>query len=297
MVTRRELLGGIAATLAAAVGGFARADSRFDIEALEAAAGGRIGAAVCDADGTVLAGYRRDERFGMCSTFKLPLAALILRAIDDKALAAERRIPITEDDLVPYAPVTSKRVGSEGMTVVELAAAAQRTSDNVAANLLLRLLGGPAAFTRRLRSLGDGVTRLDRYEPDMNLVAPGDVRDTTSPAAMARTVARMIDDSYLSPERRAQLETWMLETRTGLSRLRAGLDPDWRVGNKTGTGIAATMPNRTNDVACIWFGDGQRFVVSAYVEADGHYDRIRDEDEAVLARIGALATQRIDSSS
>lgn len=295
MPTRRQVLESVAATLIVSVGGSARAESRFDVEALEAEAGGRIGAAICDGDGDLVAGYRHDERFGMCSTFKLPLAALILKAIDDGVLDAARRIPITDDDIVPYAPVTSEHVGSEGLTVVELAAAAQRTSDNVAANLLLRLLGGPEAFTRSLRSLGDDVTRLDRYEPDMNLVAPGDVRDTTSPAAMARTVGRIVDESFLSPDRREQLETWMVETRTGLSRLRAGLNPDWRTGNKTGTGIAALMPNRTNDVACIWLRDGRRFVVSAYVEADRHYERFRREDEAVVAEVGKLASRAIGS--
>lgn len=277
----------------AAVSRAARAGFRADVEALEAQAGGRVGAALVAADGRILAGYRADERFGMCSTFKLPLAALILKAVDDGELQADQRIPITADDLVPYAPVASKHIGPDGMSVVELAAAAQRTSDNVAANLLLRLLGGPEAFTRGLRALGDDVTRLDRYEPELNLVVPGDDRDTTSPAAMATTVARLIDESFLSSERRGQLETWMLETRTGLARLRAGLDPDWRAGNKTGTGIAAGMPNRTNDVACVWRRDGQRFVVSAYVEADGHYERIRQEDEAVVAALGRHASAMI----
>ncbi len=290
MTTRRQLLVGIAATFVAGGGRPARADFRSDVEALEAATGGRIGTAICDADGRILAGYRGDERFGMCSTFKLPLAALVLKAIEERKLAAERRIPITDDDLVPYAPVTSQHIGPDGMSVVELAAAAQRTSDNVAANLLLQLIGGPEAFTDSLRSLGDGVTRLDRYEPDMNLVAPGDVRDTTSPAAMATTVARMLDETYLSAAGRRQLETWMLETRTGRSRLRAGLDPDWKIGNKTGTAMAQIMPNRTNDVACVWFDDGRRFVVTAYVEADGHYERIRREDEATVAELGRYAS-------
>ena len=87
-----------------------------------------------------------------------------------------------------------------------------------------------------------------------------------------------------------KLKLYMIASGLGLSRLRAGLDPDWRVGNKTGTGIAAIMPNRTNDVACVWLRDGRRFVVSAYVEADGHYERIRREDEAVIAELGRRAS-------
>jgi len=65
-------------------------------------------------------------------------------------------------------------------------AAAIEHSDNTAANLLLRTVGGPAAVTAYLRALGDPVTRLDRNEPALNEAKPGDVRDTTTPSALAR---------------------------------------------------------------------------------------------------------------
>lgn len=122
----------------------------------------------------------------------------------------------------------------------------------------------------------------------MNLVKPGDVRDTTTPAAMAVTVARLLDRSYLSAASRQQLESWLVETRTGRSRLRAGLPKDWLTGDKTGTGIAPLMPNRTNDVATVWLED-RLFVVAAYAEADGHYEKMRPQDSAVLATVGELA--------
>ena len=290
-IDRRRFL----AALAALAAGGAQAGGRgfaADIEVLEQDSGGRLGVCVLDAHTGVSVAYRGDERFGMCSTFKLPLAALVLKAIDDGELAADLRIPIRETDMVFYAPVTEKYVGTEGLTVVELAEAAQKTSDNPAANLLLRRLGGPDGFTARLRKLGDEYTRLDRYETEMNLVAPGEVRDTTTPAAMAVTVARLLDESFLSAASRRQLESWLVGTRTGLSRLRAGFPAEWRAGDKTGTGIAPIMPNRTNDVATVWLDD-RLFVVAAYAEADGHYKNMRPEDSAVLAAVGERASRWI----
>jgi len=287
-IDRRRFLLGVAA-LAAGVAEARGRDFAAGVEALERDSGGRLGVCVLDAHTGVSVAHRGDERFGMCSTFKLALAALVLKAIDEGELAADLRIPIRESDMVPYAPVTEKHVGTEGLTVVELAEAAQKRSDNTAANLLLRRLGGPAGFTARLRRLGDEYTRLDRYEIEMNLVAPGEVRDTTTPAAMAVTVARLLDRSFLSAASRQQLESWLVETRTGRSRLRAGMPEHWRIGDKTGTGIAALMPNRTNDVATVWVGD-RLFVVAAYAEADGHYEKMRPEDNAVLAAIGELAS-------
>ncbi|MEO1247413.1 MAG: class A beta-lactamase [Pseudomonadota bacterium] len=291
MIDRRWVLKSLAA-LAAAGKVPSRAGTTDDIAALEQASGGRIGVGMLDAGTGAALGYRENERFGMCSTFKLPLAALILRAIDDGELQADRRIVFSEDDLVPHAPVTKPRLGGEGMTVLELAEAAQVRSDNVAANLLLKLLDGPEGLTRRLRALGDTDTRLDRYEPELNLVLPGEERDTTMPRAMARSVAALLDDQYLSARSRQRLEGWLVATRTGLNKLRAGMPGEWRVGDKTGTGIAPSMPNRSNDVATVWVA-GRLFVVAAYVEADAHYNRMRPEDARVLASIGELASQWI----
>ncbi len=233
--------------------------------------------------------HRGDERFGLCSTFKLPLAALILRESELGGLKLDTFVRYSEADMVPYAPVTTENLAEGGMTVGALAEAAQKTSDNVAANLLLRLLDGPAGFTERLRSLGDDVTRLDRFEPEMNLVPPGEVRDTTTPNAMARTVAGCVSGSVLSLESARLLRRWMEETRTGSRRLRAGLPSGIPAGDKTGTGIAPGMANKYNDVAVVWPQRQAPVVIAAYFEADGEYASIRPQDEAVLKEVGVIA--------
>ena len=267
---------------------------------LEKISGGRLGVGIWDSATGELSGHRLSERFGMCSTFKLPLAAMILREIETGKLASEQWIPYSEADMLSYAPVTRKNLAKGGMTVLALAEATQKTSDNPAANLLLKLIGGPQGFTKRLRSLGDGVTRLDRDEPMMNLVLPGDERDTTTPAAMAQTVARFFNDEmipalngeYLTVFGREKLKNWAVETKTGLKRLRAGLPPDWTVGDKTGTGIAPAkhnMANMHNDIAICWPpGRSQPIVIAAYYQADAHYNKMRPRDDAVLAKVGQI---------
>src|SRR5690606_19758203 len=144
-----------------------------------------------------------------------------------------------------------------------------------------------AGFTRYLRGMGDTVTRLDRVEPAMNLVLPGEDHDTTTPRAMAGTTARLLNGALLGEDARATLKQWLVETRTGLHRLRAGLPAEWEVGDKTGTGIAPGMPNRHNDVAVVWRDGKPALVVAAYYEAGGTYPQMRAEDDAVLAAVGA----------
>jgi Beta-lactamase enzyme family len=120
--------------------------------------------------------------------------------------------------------------------------------NNTAGNLLLATLGGPEGVTSYARSLGDTVTRLDRIEPELNEAAPGDPRDTTSPAAMLSDIHALVLGDALSAGSREQLTGWLVGNKTGDTRLRAGRPKDWRVGDKTGAGERGM----TNDVGIAW---------------------------------------------
>jgi beta-lactamase class A len=168
------------------------------------------------------------------------------------------------------------------MTVGELCDAAVTLSDNTAANLLLDSFGGPAGLTAHMRSLGDGVSRLDRRETALNEAAPGDPRDTTTPAAMLGLLRDTVLGTALSPSSRAQMAAWLVANKTGDKRLRAGVPAGWRVGDRTGTG----GNNATNDVAVLWPPGRVPIVVAAYyAEARAS----EDERNAVLAEVGRLA--------
>jgi beta-lactamase class A len=258
------------------------------LAALDARSGGRLGVAILDTRSRQSAGHRTSERFAMCSTFKLPLAALVLREADAGRLALDESVPISKADLVAYAPVVERHVGRT-MTLVAMAEATQTTSDNAAANLLLRRLGGPSAFTAMLRALGDDETRLDRVEPALNFVPVGEVRDTTTPLAMARTGARLVTGDGLSAASRERLAGWLVATRTGDKRIRAGLPKDWRAGDKTGTAQADGMGDKVNDIAVLWPPGRPPVVVTAFFDSARTSTATRDDDQALLAEVGRIA--------
>lgn len=202
LITRRAALVRSILAVPALVQTLARpavaADVRARLADLESKRGGRLGVAALDlATGRRIA-YRSDERFALCSTFKFLAVALVLARVDRREERLERRITFTKQDLVEYSPVTKDRVGATGMTVAELCDAAITLSDNTAGNLLLAGFGGPPALTAYARSLGDAVTRLDRIETDLNEATPGDPRDTTTPAAMAENLRRLVVGDALS---------------------------------------------------------------------------------------------------
>jgi beta-lactamase class A len=266
------------------------------LAALEARVGGRLGALVLDTASGRMTGHHYGELFGMCSTFKLALAGAVLHLADKGRLNPSAELRYTEADMVPHAPVTGPNLTKGAMRIIELAEATQKTSDNVAANLLIRHMGGPAAVTALLRSWGDDVTRLDRYETEMNNVPPGEERDTTTPRAFAQTMARLLTtDRILSPASRALLIQWMVDTTTGGKRIRAGLPASWGSGDKTGSANSPNYNNKTNDVAIFWPPARMPVIVTAYYESDGKYLQTRDQDQAVLADVGRIAaTQALE---
>lgn len=251
---------------------------------LERRYGGRLGVAVLDSGDSQLIAYRGNERFALCSTYKLLAAAFVLARVDGQQESLARRVVYARRDLVPYSPVTGKHTGEDGLTIGEICEAAVTLSDNTAGNLLLDSFGGPGALTAYVRSLGDSVTRLDRREPALNEAMPGDPRDTTAPAAMLRLLHRTVLGAALSDRSREQLTAWLVGCKTGDKLLRAGLPAGWRVGDKTGAG----GNNTRNDIAVIWPQGRAPMIVTAYYAESSASDDQRTE---VLAAVGRLAAE------
>lgn len=278
---RRALIAGAAAGLAAP----ATARPRIDFARLEAESGGRLGVHAVNVGSGRSFGHRAQERFAMCSTFKGLLAGAVLSRVDAGQERLDRIIPISAGDLVSHAPVTGKHVG-RGLPIAALCAATVEVSDNPAANLLLNTMGGPAGFTAFVRTLGDDITRLDRFETELNSAIAGDPRDTTTPAAVLRSYRELLLGRALSNPSRAQLSAWMGRASTGLQKIRKHAPLDWRAGDKTGSGANGT----SNDVAILRPPEGPPLLVAVYITGSTKPPAARD---AVMAEIGRLAVERL----
>ncbi|WP_280190642.1 class A beta-lactamase [Delftia sp. PS-11] len=295
MQRRKFLMAGAAIPVAGGLSGCAlpqrkreAADRAFvqELARLEKSVGGRLGMAVADVASGSGIDYRGGERFPMCSTFKLLLAAQVLHRVQQGDERLSRRVHYASSQLVPYSPSSGPRAGDGGgMTVAQLCEAAVVLSDNTAANLLLDASGGPQALTQWLRDSGDEVTRLDRMEPELNEGLPGDPRDTTTPLAMAQSMQRLLLGSVIDGFGRALLLQWLVASRTGDRRLRAGLPADWRVGGKTGTGDKGI----SNDAIVAWPAPHSApLVVTGYLAQCPADAPVRD---TILAAAGAAAAR------
>ncbi|WP_214411970.1 class A beta-lactamase [Sphaerisporangium fuscum] len=214
------------------------AEVRKQIRRLEASYKGRIGAYALDTATGKTVGHRANEIFAINSTFKaMECAAVLKKARTSEPGLMNKVIHWTQDEVVSASPKTDKR-GEEGMTVAELCDAAITYSDNTAGNMVLKQIGGPAGLTKYFRSLKDPISRLDRWETELNNWSPKEKRDTTTPAWIARDLRKVAVDDALAPEDREQLNAWLKANTTGGTRIRAGLPKEWIIGDKTGTGDA-----------------------------------------------------------
>lgn len=261
MTTRRDLLG---LALAAALAPEARAASGAGaLKAIRKRVGGRLGVHVLDSQSGKRLTLDDDSRYAMASTFKLPLVAALLWQVDHGAFPLTQILPFSKSDLLANSPILQKAVeqGVGELTVRDLCGAAVAYSDNAAANILLKAMGGPEALTKFMRSIGDETTRMDRIEPDLNSNLTGDERDTTTPHAMVESLLKIFTQDVLSLASRALLIDWMITSRTGLDRVRKGLPKSWQTGDKTGTGQNGAF----NDLIVTWPPQRRPILIAVYM--------------------------------
>ncbi|TCP56830.1 beta-lactamase class A [Tamaricihabitans halophyticus] len=259
-----------------------------ELSTLESENGRRIGVYARHTGTGETVAHRADERFLMCSTAKLLAASAILKQHEQQPDLLDKVIHYDREVLMPYSEITEQHV-DKGMTVAELAAASITHSDNAAMNLLLDELGGPSVVTDFVRDLGDEVTRLDRIEPHLNVSAPGDERDTTTPERIGSDLRALALGDALAEQGRARLVRWLRGNTTGDKSIKAGLPRDWQVGDKTGSGNNGEV----NDVAVAWPPDGDPLIIAVYTAPDGAE---RDNGYETVAAAAKIAAEALTSS-
>ena len=256
------------------------------LAAYERDTGGRIGLYAENVSTGAKIAWRAEERFVMCSTFKASLAAFVLARVDNAEDRLANMVAYGAKDILDYAPVAKQNLAQGAMSVADMCKAVVELSDNTCANLLLARVGGPGALTEFWRRAGDMLSRLDHNEPELNRSPPGDPHDTTTPAAMAGNLRRLLLGTVLTPDSREHLTEWMVNCKTGNNRLRGGLPADWKIGDKTGN----NGKDASGDIAIAWLNAGGPVLVCAYTQGGSPTP---PQFEAVFKEIGTMVGRRL----
>ena len=242
--------------------------------------GARIGMATYDLGSGKRIQYNSDNLFPLSSTFKVFLCGAVLRKVDMGKENLLRRIEYSKKQIVPYSPITEKNIPG-GMTVGELCHSTITMSDNTAANLILRTIGGPAGFTAFMRDIGDKVTRIDRRETKLNEGKPGDIRDTTTPDAALASLHKLLFGKVLSARSQQQLAAWMIQDQVASALFRKHLPKDWKIGDKTGAGGYGSR----SIIAVIWPPKRKPILTALYITENKASFKERNKAIADIGRV------------
>ncbi len=258
-------------------------DFQGEFERLEEEFDARLGVYAVDTGTGERVAHRPDERFAYASTHKAFTAALTLRQNTPEEM--EEVITYTADDLVEWSPITEEHVDT-GLTLLEVADAAVRYSDNTAANLLFDELGGPDGVEEAMRGLGDDVIEVDRIEPELNEATPGDERDTSTPRAMAESLRGFSLEEVLPEDRREVFNDMLIGNTTGDDLIRSGVPDGWTVGDKTGSAAYASR----SDIAVLWPPEGDPIVIAVMSSRDAQDD---EHDDALIAKAAEVVVEAL----
>ncbi|SFX48520.1 beta-lactamase class A [Marinospirillum alkaliphilum DSM 21637] len=259
-----------------------------ELQRIESDLKARIGFSAHDLETGLRWEHHADQRFAMSSTFKTLACAALLQQVDENEVQIERKISFSEADLVTYSPVTEQHAGQREMSLFELCEATMTTSDNTAANLILQAIGGPEAVTEFVRGIGDDVTRLDRWETELNQATPDDERDTTTPNAMVANLEALLLGNVLSPSSRGQLREWLVGNKVADGLFRSSMPADWVIADRTGAGGFGSR----SITAVIWPPERLPVVVAFYItETTASFD----DRNAAIAALGRVIKDMLEA--
>jgi len=231
------------------------------LRALSRPVGGNVGIAAIHVESGRTVEVQGGRPLPLYSVFKLPLAVVILKEVEDGRLKLDQKVHVSAAEIVPgSAENAALWPGATDRALRELIELSIARSDNTSADKLLELAGGPGALTRRLAALGiTGITV--RKSVREFLAARGQPHPNTASALdLARLLVRLQKGEILRADSRELLLGFMAAVTTGPNRLRGGLPPGTPVADKTGSGPGGSA---TNDVGLVTLPDGKGHVAVA----------------------------------
>lgn len=266
-----------------------------------------------------------ERPFPMQSVFKLPLAAAVFSEIDVGRVMMTERITLLEEQLSPqYSPIATAWPGRRDYMVQELLEAVLVESDNTAADVLMKRIGGPGAVTAWLTAKRIPGVRVDRYERELPMDVYGmpsfrpawrdpaalaaardavppatrmaamrrymaDPRDTATPRGMLEFLQRLDRQELLSPDSTRRLVALMGRTARGNARIRAGLPPGVFLAHRPGTsGTDQGLTAAHNDVGIFTLDNKRSYALAVFLSGATLDDAGRDR---LIAQVAGAAVR------
>jgi beta-lactamase class A len=261
------------------------------VRAIAADAGGKVSASCSLPNSTLRCDLDPHAHPPMQSVFKFPLAITAFHQVEQGTLSLDQPVRfLPSDRILPHthSPLQDKYPQANvDVALRELLHLAISESDNVATDIVLRLVGGPSMVTSYIHSIGVNGFHLEDGEDGLARELAAQYRNWFEPAAAVQLLRRISDNSPLTPEHTQTLLDWMKNSSSGLNRIKGNLPAGTIVMHKTGTsGTRNGVTFATNDIGLITLPDGRRLAIAVFLTDSSADEVTRD---AVIARIAKAA--------
>lgn len=231
--------------------------------------------------------YNGNETFPMQSVYKFHLALTVLRDVDKGKLSLDQEILIQESDLILgiWSPIQDQfPQANVKFKLKDLLYYMISESDNIACDILFRLVGGTNTVNKFISELGIENVSILNTEEQIQSNWELQFQNYTSPLSAVELLKLFIERKILSINSSDFLLKLMLETKTGLKRIKGLLPENTPVAHKTGysgkneKGIIAAC----NDIGIIIQPDQRNFAIAVFVSNSSHDLK---QNELIIARI------------
>ena len=232
--------------------------------------------------------YHGAHPFPMQSVYKFPLALQVMNDVDNGKLTLDQRRPVT---LAEYYQTHSPLMkefpeGNADLTVSDALRYTIEWSDNVACDILFRLVGGPKRVDLFVNGQGIRDMALRNTEREMHANNQLQYQNWSTPQAMVELLTKFYQSDMLSEKSRTALWRMMVNTKTGPKRIRGLLPAGTVVANRTGTGdkTKERRVSAVNDIGIVELPNGEHLAIVVFVSNTREEIPVAEEVIANIAK-------------
>ena len=260
----------------------AQTDFQKQIRRIAADAHGKVSVACSLPHSTFNCDLDPNAHAPMQSVFKLPLAVTALHLVEDGRFPLDQPVHFfLGDRILPetYSPLQDKYPDADvEVPLQELLTLSTSLSDNVAADMVLQVVGGPRAVNSYIASIGVTGFHLQDSEHMLHGDPRTVYRNWFEPAGAVQLLSLIRDHSPLTPEHTQLLLKWMRDTPHGERQLKGNLPARTIVMHKTGSsGTTDGMTAVTNDIGLISLPDKRLLAIAVFITDSSADDATRND--------------------
>ena len=240
------------------------------LKAIASNAIGKVSIAATLIEDSISYSFYGDERCIMQSVFKFPIALAILNRVDKGEFSLQHKMHISpkEMEFKTWSPLRdSLPNGNVNISFADLIYYSVALSDNVACDVLLRYFKKPKEVEKYIKSFDIEDFAIKYNERKMQKNYKNQYKNYSSPKAMIAILCKFFDKKILSETNTNFLYDVMLNTETGVNRIKKLLPAGTKVAHKTGTSGTNEqgLTYAVNDVGILTLSNGKHLALAIFV--------------------------------